>query len=121
MSPRIVGKAFYNGEVENELRRIGRIDYKFKKDSSREECMTIIEELRRQKIYPHDADMCTSECKKRGVWKCLYSCYRQSVSKLYLHVGCGHLWVTDGIWKVVFPHCMFQVVVCCGYIIYILS
>ncbi|MCG8620407.1 MAG: hypothetical protein MJE68_00195 [Proteobacteria bacterium] len=67
MSPRIVGEAFYNGEVENELRRIGRIDYKFKKDSSREECMTVIEELRRQKIYAHDADMCTSECKKRGV------------------------------------------------------
>lgn len=23
--------------------------------------------------------------------------------------GCGRLWVTDGIWKVAFPHCMFRV------------
>ncbi len=26
--------------------------------------------------------------------------------------GCGKLWVTDGIWKTVFPHCMFRVEVC---------
>lgn len=38
------------------------------------------------------------------------------ISKLYVHLGCGHLWVTDGIWKVVFPHCMFRVVVCCMWI-----
>ena len=30
--------------------------------------------------------------------------------------GCGHLWVTDGIWKTVFPHCMFRVEVC-GFVI----
>lgn len=38
-----------------------------------------------------------------------------------MFIGCGHLWVTDGIWKVVFPHCMFRVVVCCRYIILILG
>ena len=27
----------------------------------------------------------------------------------HLLVGCGSLWVTDGIWKTVFPHCMFKV------------
>lgn len=66
LSPRIVGEAFYNGETENELRRIGLVDYRFKKDSSREECMSVIEQQRRQSLYPHSADMCTLECKKRG-------------------------------------------------------
>ena len=22
-------------------------------------------------------------------------------------LGCGKLWITDGIWKLTFPHCMF--------------
>ena len=28
----------------------------------------------------------------------------------YIHsycTGCGKLWITDGIWKLTFPHCMF--------------
>ena len=33
LSPRIVGEAFYNGETENEVRRIDRIDYRFLRDS----------------------------------------------------------------------------------------
>jgi hypothetical protein len=28
---------------------------------------------------------------------------------LGMYTGCGRLWVTDGIWKTVFPHCMFRV------------
>ena len=28
---------------------------------------------------------------------------------LLLFSGCGKLWVTDGIWKLTFPHCMFKV------------
>ena len=66
LSPRIVSEAFYNGELENELRRINMVDYRFKKDSDREECMGIIEEIRRGKLYPHVVDMCTDECKRRG-------------------------------------------------------
>ncbi len=31
---------------------------------------------------------------------------------LHLFIGCGHLWVTDGIWKTTFPHCMFKMEVC---------
>ncbi len=65
-SPYIVGEAFYNGEVENELRRVNKIDYHFHKDSEREECMERIEEVRRQSIYHHKEDTCTAECKKRG-------------------------------------------------------
>ena len=30
-----------------------------------------------------------------------------------LIAGCGSLWITDGIWKTVFPHCMFRVEVSC--------
>ena len=66
LSPRIVSEAFYNGELENELRRINMVDYRFKKDSDREECMGIIEEIRRGKLYHHVVDMCADECKQRG-------------------------------------------------------
>lgn len=66
LSPRIVGEAFYNGEMESELRRIDKIEYKFHKDSDREKCMDMIENARRQSIYPHNEDACTDECKKRG-------------------------------------------------------
>ena len=32
----------------------------------------------------------------------------QSFSLILLYfLGCGRLWVADGIWKLVFPHCMF--------------
>ena len=35
-------------------------------------------------------------------------------NNIYIHcyyhynIGCGTLWVTDGIWKLVFPHCMHR-------------
>ena len=60
LTPRIVGEAFYNGEFENELKRIGRIDWR-----DRESYMAMIEEMRRQSIYPHQ--MCTQECKQKGI------------------------------------------------------
>lgn len=38
---------------------------------------------------------CTSECVRRQLqWP--------------LQIGCGKLWVTDGIWKLTFPHCMYR-------------
>ena len=51
LTPRIVGEAFYNGELENELRRIGRIDYLFKRDSDRERCMEVVEEVCCASLY----------------------------------------------------------------------
>ena len=48
LSPRIVSEAFYNGELESELRRIDMTDYRFLKDSDREECMKIVDKVRRQ-------------------------------------------------------------------------
>ena len=67
MSPRIVSEAFYNGEVESELRRIQMVDYRFKMDSDREMCMGVIEEIRRKTLYPHSEETCTDECKRRGI------------------------------------------------------
>lgn len=67
LNPHIVGEAFYNGELEAELRRIEKLDYKFKVDSDREQCMEVVEEHRRETIYPHCLTNCTSECKSRGM------------------------------------------------------
>ena len=66
LSPYIVGEVFYNGEIENELRRINRIDFRLKKDSDREKCMEMIEKIRQQDIYPHLT--CTMECQQRGTY-----------------------------------------------------
>ena len=61
----LVGEAFYNGELENELRRIGKIDYLFKRDSDREKCMEVVKEVSRASLYSHLDMDCTDDCKKR--------------------------------------------------------
>ena len=61
-----VANAFYNGEIESELRRIGREDYRFMVNSDREKCMDMIEQLRCESVYPHPPSDCTDECKRRG-------------------------------------------------------
>jgi len=66
LTPRIIGEMFYTGEIEDELRRIGRVDYRFKLDSDREVCMRMIEELRKMSNYSHPSKECTDDCKKRG-------------------------------------------------------
>ena len=58
--------AFYTGELEAELRLVGHVDYRFKKDSDRELCMEMIEEIRRTSTYPHPAMECAPDCKQRG-------------------------------------------------------
>lgn len=71
LSPTLVGEAFYNGEVENELRRINRIDYLFKKDCDRDHCMRMIDIVRQCNNYPHLPSDCTDDCGKRGT--CVYN------------------------------------------------
>ena len=66
LTPQIVGEAFYNGKLENELRRIGRIDYLFKRDSDRERCMEVVEEVCSASLYPHQDADCTNDRRKRG-------------------------------------------------------
>ena len=65
MTPQLVADAFYNGELEAELRRVGMIDYRFKVDADREKCMDVLEEIRSQTLYPHS--VCSDDCKKRGI------------------------------------------------------
>ena len=71
-----VGEVFYNGELENELRRINCTDYKFSLNSDRENCMEMVEKTRRDNIYPHDSTHCTEECKKRGKCKNTVTIFR---------------------------------------------
>ena len=66
LSSRIVAKAFYVGELESELQRIGKIDYHFHLDSDLEKCMEMVESVHREPLYPHPPHMCTEECKKKG-------------------------------------------------------
>ena len=51
LTPRLVGEAFYNGEFENELKRVGTIDWRIFKDSDRESYMAMIEEMRRWSTF----------------------------------------------------------------------
>ena len=67
LPPKLVGEAFYNGEVESELRRIKRMDYCFKQYSDGDACMVMIETVRRCSSYPHDKAKCTTECRERGI------------------------------------------------------
>ena len=56
------------GELEDELRTIGKVDYRFtcKCDSDREVCMEMVEEHPRKTTYPHPVSQCTTDCKRRG-------------------------------------------------------
>ena len=46
LSGQTVAEAFYNGELEAELWRIGQVKYRFRMDLDREECMTMVEKER---------------------------------------------------------------------------
>ncbi len=69
LSPRVVADAFYNGELESEIRflieehpTLQLDDFPFNTDADREHIMEQVESFR--DIYPHNS--CTSECKERG-------------------------------------------------------
>ena len=72
MSAKVAADAFYNGEVENEVRLLLKDssmqldDFKMKKDSDREVLMEKIESIRSHTIYHHHQHECTQECKQRG-------------------------------------------------------
>ena len=46
-------EAFWWGEVEAELRDLDLITYRFEEKSSRESCMAVIEDKRKESLYPH--------------------------------------------------------------------
>lgn len=64
LTAHVAADAFYNGELESELRQNGAIEYRFRLDSDREECMSMLESKRRESVYPHSD--CSKDCKKRG-------------------------------------------------------
>ena len=76
LTPKVVASAFWRGEVENELRRIGITDFKFKMDSDYEKCMTAIDKLRNLFIPTHLLIVLQSvlqvECMHRSIYIAFY-------------------------------------------------
>ncbi len=74
MTEKIAADAFYNGEIENEIRFLALAtnpnfalsNFTFNRDSDREETMEMIEAIRSCSIYTHCETDCTDVCKKRG-------------------------------------------------------
>ena len=129
MTAKYAADAFYNGELESEIRLLVQLaeppcslsHFSFIRDSDREDIMETIEAIRSTSIYTHSETDCTSVCKKRG--KSLYAAPEIHLTMVIFCVyiiGCGTLWVTDGIWKIVFPHCMHRVKVCWCISLYVL-
>ena len=61
-----VAAAFFNGEMENELRDLGRLDMfgLMKEDSDREKVMSEIDKIRAKSVYDHpSADCCIPDNK----------------------------------------------------------
>jgi len=81
--------AFWNGELEAELRDLDRCDFfgLLKKNDDREKVMEEVDRIRSKTNYQHPSDDCSDICKARGF---------------------GRLWVVDGQWKLMFSHCMMQ-------------
>ena len=71
LSPKNAADAFWNGELENEIRTLSQEnaltldEVVFYTDSDREKIMDKVESLRSCSIYPHIH--CSSECKERGM------------------------------------------------------
>ena len=101
-------------------------DFTFGKDvdSDREALMEKIESISSQTSYHHHD--CIPDCKKVTNFGSKRSstivvvktprCGESQNIIIYMYsfaVGCGTLWVTDGIWKLTIPHCMHRVKVPC--------
>lgn len=66
LSRKTVAEAFWNREVEDELRKREWADWLFAHARSREELMMMIDKERASTVYPHE--QCSDECKKRGMF-----------------------------------------------------
>lgn len=66
LSRKTVAEAFWNRELENELRSREWTDRLFVHARSREELMMIIDKERASTVYPHE--QCSHECKQRGMF-----------------------------------------------------
>ena len=63
-----VAAAFFNGEMENELRDLGRLDMfgLMKEDNDREKVMSEMDKIRAKSVYDHPSADCSDACKDRG-------------------------------------------------------
>ena len=50
--------SFCNGELEAELRRIGKEDVCIKYDKDREQCFEMVQDVRRKSVYAHPPTGC---------------------------------------------------------------
>ena len=79
--------AFWNGELEEELRELGRLEFfgLMKKDDDREKVMEEIDKYRAKSVYRHLPKDCSDACKARGkIRKQLFVSY--IVLDIYSHV-----------------------------------
>ena len=80
--------------------------FAFKADKDREHCMEQIDKLRVQSLYHH-------ECNKQNGVSCLQAIgsniMHMCVELLPCLLGCGQLFVTDGLWKLDYPVCIYKV------------
>lgn len=60
--------AFWNGELESELREPGRLDFfgLMKKNEDREKVMEEVDKICAKGVYSHSSDDCSDACKARG-------------------------------------------------------
>ena len=114
LTARNVADAFYTGEQESELRRIGKEDVVFKVDRDRKIHTEMVEACRREVIYSHPESACSAGCKERGK---MHVCLVNSIilpNIIFATFICRlwPLWVTDCVWELAFPHCLYCVEVC---------
>ena len=70
LTAKAVADAFYNGELEAEVRqRVMIDDLVFYQDSDREKHMTKMEIIRRTSLYT--GHRCTEQCQERGQCECM--------------------------------------------------
>lgn len=63
-----MANAFWNGELETELRETRTVNMygMYHSDSDREVIMVHIDQLRAETNYDHSSEDCTEDCKARG-------------------------------------------------------
>ena len=64
LNRKTVAEAFWNAELEAELRQMAWIHCPFQGSKSREMHMQKIDQVRASTVYPHD--ICSEECRRRG-------------------------------------------------------
>ena len=81
-----VAAAFFNGEMENELRDLGRLDMfgLMKEDNDREKVTSEMDKIRAKSVYDHPSADCSDACKERGGNNiCLYQTISLYLVSLY--------------------------------------